>query len=155
MDDIQLILYIIFAVIAILSQVFKAKNKQQPKAPQQNDQEDYADDRRSQPQSFEDLLKEFTGEKDVKEHKEWQEQSAEDFNQDDDEIRRVYEDSVQDAKNLKTIDELVDLGDDRHTGNFQHFRGYEEDEEDEQSEYVRMLQDAEGAKKAIILSEIV
>jgi len=152
MDDIQIILYIIFAVIAILARAFKSDKKKPPKPTQQP-----ADsEQREQPQSFEDLLKEFTGEtKQTKQPEPQSYESLEEYSFDDDELRRTYESSVKEAKELKTIDELVDLDDDRHTGSFQHFRGYEEPEEDVTNELVETLQDAEGARKAIILSEIM
>lgn len=163
MDDIQLILYIIFAVIAILSQVFKAKKKN-GQAPSQSNTSQQPPSRKEQPKSFEDLLKEFTGEqtKTVESRPSWEETKYETYEDDyeeeyqnDDEIRQTYNRSVKEAKELKTIDELVDLKDDRHTGNFTHFAGYEEEGEEVRNEWQELLSSPEGAKKAIILSEII
>ena len=163
MDDIQLILYIIFAVIAILSQAFKAKKKDRPAPPQTNSSSE-SNPKRQQPKSFEDLLKEFTGEqtRTVEPRPSWEEPKYETYEDDYEEeyrdeskTKQVYEESVRKAKKLKTIDELVDLQDDRHTGNFQHFEGYEEDGPEVRNEWQELLSSPEGAKKAIILSEII
>ncbi|MEP2772706.1 MAG: hypothetical protein ABJH05_11185 [Fulvivirga sp.] len=150
MDDIQLILYIIFVAIAILTRVFKSKKKDQPQPQQQSESEEY-ENNAPKPKSFEDLLKEFTGESTAVET---EVSSYEEEYETDDEIE-TYESANYDKKELKTIDELVDLEDDRHTGNFKHFAGYEEQDEEVNSEYVEMLQNEEGARKAIILSEII
>jgi len=165
MDDIQLVLYIIFVIIAILARAFKSnKNKQAPPPPPSNREES---PNRKKPMSFEDLLKEFeesssSGQKKVKQEPEpvstYESYEYESEIPDDDEVRSVYEDSLKRAKEFKTIDELVDLEDDRHIGNFKHFGGYSEEEvegHEESNEYLQLLQDAEGAKKAIILSEII
>lgn len=153
MDDIQLILYIIFVAIAILTRVFKSKKKEQPQTVQSDDREEYENES-PKPKSFEDLLKEFAGEPETRSEPQREIVSYEDQYEEDDEIS-VYEDSVEKAKELKTIDELVDLEDDRHTGNFKHFAGYEEKGEEVNNEFVEMLQNEEGARKAIILSEII
>lgn len=154
MDDIQLILYIIFVAIAILTRVFKSKKKEQPQPQQQSGNDDYANDA-PKAKSFEDLLKEFSGEATTRREPQPEIISYDDQYEIDDEVKDIYEKSVQEAKELKTIDELVDLEDDRHTGNFKHFAGYEEQVENENSEYAALLQDEEGARKAIILSEII
>lgn len=150
MDDIQLILYIIFVAIAILTRVFKSKKKEQPQPQQQSEAEEY-ETSSPKPKSFEDLLKEFTGESTAVET---EVSSYEEEYEADDEIE-TYENVDSNPKELKTIDELVDLEDDRHTGNFKHFAGYEELEENVNNEFVEALQDEEGARKAIIFSEII
>ncbi len=150
MDDIQLILYIIFVAIAILTRVFKSKKKEQPQPQQQSEAEEY-ETSSPKPKSFEDLLKEFTGESTAVET---EVTSYEEEYEADDEIE-TYESMDSNPKELKTIDELVDLEDDRHTGNFKHFAGYEEQEENVNNEFVEALQNEEGARKAIIFSEII
>jgi len=156
MEDIQLILYIVFVVIALLARAFKSKNKNQPKPTAQKESSNTS---KPKPKSFEDLLKEFEStsseeeysQKDQEgEYKEYQNEYSS-----DEKTEEVYQNSVREAKELKTIDELVDLDDDRHTGNFRHFEGYEEPEEDVRNEYQKLLESPEGAKQAIILSEII
>lgn len=151
MDDIQIILYIIFAAIAILSRVLSKKNKDAP--PQSTGTDGQHEKKRPAPKSFEDLFREFTEEKDAPYRaSEVIEEKSPEHN--DDKIRETYNSSVKEAKKLKTIDELVDLEDDRHTGNFRHFTGYEEKGETQENEYLELLKDADGARKAIVLSEI-
>ena len=56
----------------------------------------------------------------------------------------------------KRYEEAQKQSDDKHTGNFKHFEHYsEEDLEEEDSEYAKLLQDEDGARKAIIMSEIL
>jgi len=156
MEDIQLILYIVFVVIALLARAFKSKNKAKSRPPVQTNSNE---SKKPKPKSFEDLLKDFENASSEKEETPKDiEGEYETFDNDysSDEIaEEVYQNSVREAKELKTIDELVDLEDDRHTGNFRHFDGYAEPEEDVRNEYQKLLESPEGAKQAIILSEII
>lgn len=153
--DKELLFYIIFVVIALLTRVFKKKGETPPaqaKKPKSNNSG-------KPPISFEDLLKEF--EQGGSSSRKQQPEPVEEYEfaqeyPDDDEIQQVYESSVRDAERMKTIDELVDLEDNRHSGSFRHFVGYAEHEkEEEENEFMEMLRDADGAKKAIVMSEII
>lgn len=150
MDDIQIVVYIIFVLFAIISRALKKKkevpNKKARPASNQEPQK--------APMSFEELLREFTEEpKRAPEPEVSEVIDYEDFDyKDETEIQRIFEESVAASKKY----EEASYSDDRHTGNFTHFEGYsEEDTDEEESEYAKLLQDDESAKRAIILSEIL
>lgn len=164
--DIELILYIVFIAIAILTRVLKGK-KTTDVPPQQEDHTMDAPQRPTQKQmSFEELLREFTGEE--KPHEKTQprplkeevvyesyedEPSYESDYYADEEAKHTYDRSVREARQLKTIDEIVDLEKPLESG---HFKGYEiEEEESIAADIFESLRDTDGAKKAIILSEII
>ncbi len=154
MDDIQIVLYILFLVIALISRVMKSRKQEAPKtasksSPTQN--------KPAKSLTFEELLREFTEQPQPEAKKAAQEVEVvdyEDFDyKDETEIQRIYEDSI---KASKQFEQSTHSEDDRHTGNFRHFEGYsEKDVEEEESEYALLLQDEESAKRAIILSEII
>ena len=108
--------------------------------------------------SFEELLKEFTGDTPPTQTSQEPAQSYE-FEQEypsDDEIQEVYERSIAEADRRETELETDEIEDDRHTGSFQHFRGYsEEDTQEGDNQFGKLLKDADGARKAIILQEIL
>lgn len=165
MENIEIILYIIFAAVAILSRVLKKKDSTPPKPRRRPSQSNNPQQSQSKPQpkSFEDLLREFTdGAETTRQQPEEMEvlESIENSYEydaiDDVEAEKVYKESVLEAERLKTIDEMVALGDEeRHTGNFRHFKGYEEDEEEEEHEILEFLRQEDGPRKAIILSEVL
>jgi hypothetical protein len=106
--------------------------------------------------SFEELLKEFTEgpSQEVVEQKIEEPHYDEVKYHDDDEIQKIYNKSI--AQTKKYNDKFdAEEHDERHSGNFSHFKGYAEDEEEEESEYAALLQDGESAKRAIILGEIL
>lgn len=152
MDDIQILLYIIFILFAIISRALKKKKE----APKKHTSSTAQQPSQSQPPrkqlTFEELLKEFTeGHAPVQQE---YEEEEEEFNvNNDEEIQRIYQESVRASKEFENSKKKED---NRHTGNFTHFEGYsEEDTEEEVSEFAKLLQDEESAKKAIILSEIL
>ena len=150
MDDIQIVVYIILILFGIVSKVLKKKKEVPPKKARPA----AGQAQQKTPMSFEELLKEFTEEpKRTPKSQEPEIVDYEDFDYNDEtEIQRIFEESVAASKKY----EETAHGDDRHTGNFTHFEGYsEEDTEEEESEYAKILQDDESAKKAIILSEIL
>ena len=156
MDDIQLIVYILIVAFGIFSRFLKAKKKApKSQAP--------ADERPSKKPSvsFEELLKEFTGEDSTEPELE---EAAEPrkverkamIEYDDDEIQQRYQESLKKAESYKSKSEKVVQQDDRHTGNFTHFRGYDEfEKEEEESEFLTFLREEDGPRKAIILGEIL
>lgn len=159
MDDIQIVVYIILILFGIVSKVLKKKKEvpnktATPATGQRKTNHSSGQGQKKAPMSFEDLLKEFTEEPpSTPKHQETEVVDYEDFDyKDETEIQRIFEESVAASKKY----EEASQGDDRHTGNFTHFEGYsEEDTEEEESEYAKLLQDDESAKKAIILSEIL
>jgi hypothetical protein len=153
MDDIQLILYIAFVLFAIISRVLKSRKKENAKQSGQPQQQ-AAPERKI---SFEDLLKEFTQEPKEEEYQpESVPEPVERFErsyQEDEAAEKVYQESIAATKKYE---QLAKETDDRHTGQFTHFKNYaEEDTEEEVSEYADLFHDHDSAKKAIILSAII
>lgn len=155
MDDIQIVLYIIFVVFAILSKLLKKKKEvPQKKARNTSNQETeiLTEKAKERPLTFDELLKEFTEQKTEIKEEEYFEEREIDKNEDE-ESKRIYEESI---KASKRYEKEVNQQDDRHTGNFRHFEGYsEEDADEEENEYASLFQDPESAKRAIIASEIL
>lgn len=156
--DIELILYIVFVVIALLIRVLKGKKENAPPPPQQSSNN--SGERPQKTLTFEELLREFTGDEAQREQRpqetyaDHDEYEDEEEYVDDDEVKETYERSVRQAKELKTLDEQVDLKKPITTAH--HFKGYEQEEENTlASDILETLKDADGAKKAIILSEII
>lgn len=162
--DTELIIYLIFIAFAILSRFLK--KKKEDNAPPQADSMDETSQRPSQKQmTFEELLREFTGEQQPQPqpqpkaparetiYESYEDEPSWDSRVSDDEAKETYSRSVREAKKLKTLDELVDLDQPISSG---HFKGYEiEEEENIADDILHTLQDADGARKAIILSEII
>lgn len=146
----QLILYLIFGVIYVISRFMKNKNKQTP----QVGQERYEDNTpKRSPASFEDLLKEFTGEhveeKQIEEKKEKQSYEFEENTPSDNEIDEVYQKSIQEAEPLEA-DSL------RHDVEFKRFNEFKiEEESGLLDEILDDLSDENGLKKAVIFKEIL
>ena len=153
MDDIQIILYIAFVLFAIISRALKKKKAIPKKQTQNNNPEETVAE--PAPLSFEELLREFTEEKIETVEAEVQEpiKKSSYKPQDDDEVKRVYEESVRASKRFELESKHKD---ERHSGNFTHFKGYaEEDTEDAENEYAYLFEDPESAKRAVIASEIL
>lgn len=162
MDE-TIIIWIVIAVITLISRLLKG-NKQQP---QQGEHQGDRPQRR--PVSFEDILRELSGEEAVAEKEEYkpvpekprsremveeaESRTRHNLEEWDDEVKTTYERSVSSAKNLKTIDQLVDYNQPR-----------EKILKEEQvvtkkasgaAKIARMLKNKNDARKAIILSEII
>lgn len=157
MDDIQLLVYILLIGFGIFSRFLKAKKKNaKPSSPSQGD---------TAPQkpkvTFDELLKEFTGESREPEEELILEpvpakSKPATFDYDDDEIQQRYQESLRSAESLESENDSSEVKDDRHTGNFTHFRGYDQfEKEDVESEYLTFLREEDGPRKAIILAEIL
>lgn len=162
MDE-TIIIWIVIAAITLISRLLKG-NKQQP------EQGEYQGDRpQRRPVSFEDILRELSGEEAVAEKEEYkpvpekprsreiveeaENRAGQKLEQWDDEVKTTYERSVSSAKNLKTIDQLVDYNEPR-----------EKILKEEQvvtkkasgaAKIAQMLKNKSEARKAIILSEII
>ncbi|MEO1049201.1 MAG: hypothetical protein AAFX87_01155 [Bacteroidota bacterium] len=165
----EIIIYVIIAVIALISRTL-GKKKQNP-APPNNGGGSSAPpkQRRTQkPVTFEDLLREFTGEK-VEEEREIDEPAPRPTTSrspsyertatyepdiDDDEIEDVYQRSIRSAQTLKQKKEPTANVGKKGRPKFKKFEVYEEHTE-ERNNIVEMLRNAQGARNAIILSEIL
>lgn len=160
MDDIQLLIYILLIGFGLFSRFLKAKGKK-AKPPKQPRADGETQER---PVTFEELLKEFTGEAketprevkpvEIEEPNSPQTPPTPSYEYEDDEIKERYESSVQKAAEIKTINELVDLEEGGQKIKFDHFEAYDEQEKEE-SEFVKFLRMKDGARKAIILGEIL
>ena len=164
MDDLQVVIYIVFLAIYFLSRFLKgSKQKQTPRreAREVNREEDTAQDE-ERPMTFEDILRELTQPKErpkpkpqsrpkpIPARKEYEFRGSE---PDDDEIQEVFEESKRRARGIQTIDEMVDIGE----GSIK-FREYEEklEEDNEYASEIRdMLKNPDDVRKAVILKEIL
>lgn len=161
-DNLQVIIYIVFLAIYFLSRFLKG-NKKQAQRPTREREREYEEDQgqeAEQPMTFEDLLRELTQPKERKPKptpqpppapaKREYEFSGEEPS--DDEIQEVYEESKRKAKGVKTLDEMVDIGEESIK-----FKEYQEVGEDNEfaTEIREMLQNTDDARKAIVLKEIL
>ena len=150
MDDIQLLLYIAFGVIYVLSRAFRKKKEIQ---------EDTARSEQETPRpvapSFEDLLREFaqgntstTPYNQPSEAKTVEEIELENDLPTDEEIDQIYQESIKQAEVGKEKPEYV--------SKFQRFDEFE-DEEDESmaGTIMKDFEDFDGLKKAVIYKEIL
>ena len=153
--DFELIIYIVFVLVAILSRALK---KKKPQAPPQTDNQE-----QSEPQpslTFEDLLKEFQQKTTPKPAEPaYVEESkpverVEYFKGDDSEIQDIFEKSVNQAKNSQGSSDSIK---ERERPVFEHFEAFDEKVEDNEfaKEIHSMLTSPDSAAKAIILSEII
>ena len=158
MEDIELLVYILLIAFGLFSRLLKGKKNKKPvsKPASESTQE-----KKPASVTFEELLREFTGEAREKAAPQPSEQvkpipepAEEVYEYDDEFAQRKYQESLKQAEDYQSKSQAPI--DDRHTGKFSHFRGYEEHEkEEEESEYIKMLREEDGPRKAIILSEIL
>lgn len=182
MDNIQLILYIVFLVGYFLFKVLTGKKKsatredtrkfdQQPKSDSPDytsEYDQYDPEESTRPKSFEEILEELAGggkKKEVarevrqerKDKSEKEEQLGEDFPQvgKNYETREseVFQKSVKDAKRFSTLDERIDL--DNLDINRKEVVEIEEIEEKKSNTYLEMFSNLEDAKKAVVMTEIL
>ncbi|MEQ8711521.1 MAG: hypothetical protein RIC80_00800 [Cyclobacteriaceae bacterium] len=177
MDDFQTILYIVVGIIYFLSRALKKKKPPvKPSRPGQDTEDDTPQTTASKPLTFEELLREFTEGKQPEEEEQRspippptpeparRSTSPMTYRQeeDDDEIlepakrrfsdedsKRIYEASIRSVEKMKE-EEFEDTQ--------YHFKQYEDHRDEETTlgaEVADMLRDADGARKAIILSEIL
>lgn len=157
--DKELIIYIIFIVIAILTRVLKNKKGNAPAPPRKPQEEDGSPKKSQRPLTFEELLREFTGEgsaeEPVKESRTEYAPTEQPYSyEEDDEVRQAYERSISEAKKLKTLDEQVSL--DEPLTRLRPFDSYSTEEENNSADTIlEALKDPDGARNAIILSEII
>lgn len=154
MDDIQLLIYIIFVVIALLSRFLKKKKEPLP----QNPDEDRQDEKQV---SFEDLLREFSEKRqEVREQRtptrrvipapseSRKVESVDTIS--DEEVSKRYQESIKAAESELRLEREV-------SEKLIHFKNYETEAEENllAGEIKEMLNSPEDAAKAIVLSEII
>ncbi|UII26635.1 hypothetical protein LVD15_25630 [Fulvivirga maritima] len=154
--DKEILIYIVFVAIAIISRVLKSSKKDKSKAPKRT-AERPASQNVEKTKTFEELLREFTGETTSSQPSPSKTFEAEfdDFDFEEEErVEETYRKSVNEAKNLKTLDEQVDLED--IPTKSQYFKEYDQKEENSvANDILQSLKDPNGARKAVILSEIL
>ncbi|MBL3658648.1 hypothetical protein [Fulvivirga sediminis] len=155
--DKEILIYIVFVAIAIISRVLKsAKKKQSSQAPKRTANRTSSQNV-EKTKTFEELLREFTGEANSSEpsSRELPELEIDEFDHEEEErVEETYRKSINAAKDLKTLDEQVDLED--IPTKSQYFSEYDQKEENSvASEILQSLKDPNGARKAVILSEIL
>ena len=142
--DIELIIYLIFLAVALLSRFL---NKKKNSAPTSGDPQQPA----RPAKSFEELLEEFTNpapepvQKTVRAPQPQKKREREPF--------RETDFSFESQDELRTIDELVDIKKTRTTTRL--VAPDAPNEEEEVLDIQGMFEDPESARKAIILSEIL
>jgi hypothetical protein len=175
MDDLELYIYIALGVIYFLSRAFR---KKKPAAPPQNQRN--ADSRsdydqtsqKEKPVSFEDLLREFTGQKekpvyDYDEENEEpdetyyednyyqeEEQNKEEYETEEELEYKSYDEVYNVNKALKTLDEQVDL----ELTTKKRFEEYKIEKGvniHTAKRFRELLQNKDSVKDAIILKEIL
>ena len=165
--DFENFFYVILAVIYFLSRFLKGRKQ----APREDESYEQPEDTGKKPVTFEDLLREFTQEKEQQQPSQEvtevevveeepfrpaRESSRKTYQSpySDEESKSIFERSIREAKDLaKTNKQSTD---DKSLV-FKEFKPYQEEEESNlfATELKEMLQSGDGGKKAIILSEIL
>lgn len=158
MDDI--IVYLIFIAFALLSRLLG--KKKEPHKPSGSGRPKGEPDPPKKHVTFEDLLREFTGEAEAEKkpasipHDQYEEEGYENYEEQyerDEEARELYNKSVSQAKDLKTIDELVDYDNVKTTLDMNH---EPTEEKNTLADNIRNhLKNPDEIKKAVIYSEIL
>jgi hypothetical protein len=155
MDDIGNLLYIAFLVIYVVSRLIGRKKKQAGEQPATRKPNKEEEETASRP-TFEELLREFTeGAKPQKKKERRVGIPVEEEVFEDDYVSERYQEAVQSAKELKTIDEQVDLNE--PIKGLVSFEAYdqEEDQSTTASDIYVQLTNPEDIKRAIVLKEIL
>lgn len=164
MDDI--IIYLIFLAFALLSRFLTKKKKDQAPPPTQGPRSEQGPEKSyERPKSFEELLREFSegpqeaprGAEPEEEYEHaYEEEGYEEEYSRDEEAREVYDRSVKQAKNLKTIDELVDYDQVKTTLDEKKFKPYDVEKKESLADSIRRdLQNPHEVRKAVIYAEIL
>ncbi|HEX9650836.1 MAG TPA: hypothetical protein VGA21_09765 [Cyclobacteriaceae bacterium] len=161
-DSLQIIIYIVFIAIYFLSRFLKGnKQKASRPRPRQESEEEGQVETNEQPMTFQDILRELTQPREAPAPQPKKRAPVEpgprDYEfkgdyPDEAEIQEVYEESLSRAKNVKTLDEMINIGEESIK-----FKEYQEaDQQNALATEIReMLKDPYDAKRAIILKEIL
>jgi hypothetical protein len=174
MDNIKIWIYVIIGVVYLLSRL----RKKQPEPQERQDAQPSRDlaptqsyQPKSKPLTFDELLKEITQEKqpvskpssrqpqyvDYDDNLGEEEQDLEDLDTDyrkKSNVFQTYERAKSEAFNRPSLEETMKIED--TIVKFSKFKVFEEEKRrDLLEEYTRDLQDPEGFKKAVVLSEIL
>jgi len=168
MDNIEILIYLIFGIIYFLSRAFRKKRTKTPQPAQTTEETK----REKRPASFEELLEEFTSKKDQETEEEdqddeykpvYQETSVREKDRgekrrpssyEDAESKQVFEDSIKEAKRYFQSDDDSEksLLKDKSFDDIYH----KKKKDNKLAREIRnSLRDPNGARKAIIYSEIL
>ena len=157
MDDITTIIYILIGVLYLIVRAFKKKKAPVPPT-QQTDEGDIttqpAAPQRKRSLTFEELLKEISGQPPEEEEEPEEEETPPQPVRSDEEVKSTYQKSIEDAKASKK-GEREDITQ-RHIGRFD-VEVHEEETETSSvaKELAATLRNTDGIRKAIILKEIL
>jgi hypothetical protein len=176
MEDIQLIIYILFLVFYLIFKALQKKKEPPTRNPEKAEQR--PEQKRKPAMTFEEMLKEFSGEtytaeeqEVVKETKQERtparesyveperkaEQTTEYFTyetESDNRAKQIYQESIKHGDKAKTLDERIDLNNLEIGKVALVVDEYEELKDNLASEYLDMFSNPNSAKKAFIASEI-
>ena len=153
MDDFQIVLYIIFAIIYVLSRVLKSRKK----AGEQSQRPISANKQEESPKSFEDLLREFTGEEVEEEPVESVEKQPKPIQNQrvelsDTEIEEKYNKSVREARKYEPLEKTKV----RHDIEYKRFAAFDHTDRNLLLEELEKdLSSLDGMKKAVLYKEIL
>jgi hypothetical protein len=170
MDNYKIWIYVIIGVIYLLSRLRKKQPEPQGREDSQPSR-DFTPTPKSKPLTFDELLKEITQEKqlapqstsrrpeyvDYDDNLKDEEQDLEEIETDyrkKSNVFQTYEQAKSEAFNRPSLEETMKIED--TVVKFSKFKVFEEEKRrDLLEEYTRELQDPEGFKKAVVLSEIL
>ncbi len=178
MENIQIIVYIVFGIIYLIFKGLQKKAAQKNRSPMEGDlvdesKADYQQPRpRPQPKTFEELLREFSGEAEEATEKvkprveEVVQQAKRSVVQPEKtrEVRRYeqprearsYEQPVVEGRRLETLDQRVSLSSiqKERERTFITTENLDEKSSSDANQYTSMLRTLDGAKKAFVMTEI-
>ncbi|MDQ3536837.1 MAG: hypothetical protein M3421_14555 [Bacteroidota bacterium] len=165
MEDVQLITYIIFAVLYLIFKVMQRKKEPGPDQGEANQQPK----RPNKPSmTFEEMLREFSGEPQtdtIEEERPKRKPAALKIEPEpekkyfsyeteyDEQAQKTYRDSIEKGKKALTLDEQVDI-ENIKVGNLQVLEDDNESSKSYTHEYLEAFRSLDGAKKAFVYSEI-
>ena len=161
--DYETIIYIVLGLIYLISRVMKNRNKEVKKPQPQREEtpnQRSIDTPPPRPSTFNEMLKEIIEgvEKPVTESQKTQEKeypqtyTYDEYDFDDNQTRESFKNSVDEAKNIKSINNLVEIEDSKEVKKrYSSFRIRKK----KMSKYAKMLNNSNSARDAIVLSEIL
>lgn len=177
MNDLELYIYIALALIYFLSRAVRKKKPSQPPPRRQGSTTQQGGNPNSdgeRPMTFEDLLREFTGQKEVPtnqrrveeyedlntvvseedQYMDSEEEMVKSYDMANDGTYMSYEDVYGYSDNVKTLDEQVSLNAPKKK-RFERYQVKEDENIHIAQRYRELLTDGEGIRDAIILKEIL
>ena len=167
MDDLELYIYIALGVIYFLSRAFRKKKSVTPQQNKRNadSAQDYDEDTRTEKTvTFEDLLREFTGQKEESKYEyeeeveepdsSYVEESPREYAATEEVEYKSYDEVYNVNKDLKTLDEQVNL---EATGKkrFEEYKIEEGVNVHTANRFRELLRNKDSIRDAIILKEIL